>query len=144
MKPLLNMSLRRGVLLLMIASSTVIGGTSAVVKIATEHLLYRDATSAARNWARLLAESVTDLEQIAAGEQPSNASMMFFRWAQKAGQVFRYEIYNREGYSQLVSDHGVTQVNLSQFSADAVRSLTENAPVVDVSEGSSADRPSFF
>ncbi|HSV22663.1 MAG TPA: hypothetical protein VLJ17_06500, partial [Xanthobacteraceae bacterium] len=65
MKPLLNMSLRRGVLLLMIASSTVIGGTSAVVKIATEHLLYRDATSTAQNWARLLAESVSDLEQIA-------------------------------------------------------------------------------
>ena len=144
MKSLLNMSVQRGVIFLAIAFCILVGGTSAVVKVATEHLLYRDATSTARNWARLLAESVTDLEQIAAGEQPSNASMMFFRWAQKAGQVFRYEIYNREGYSQLVSDHGVKQVNLSQFSAEAVRSLAENAPVVDVSEGTSPDRPSFF
>ena len=144
MKPLLNISLQRGVILLAIAFCIVVGGTSAVVKVATEHLLYRDATSAARNWARLLAESVNDLEQIAAGEQPSNSSMTFFRWAQKAGQVFRYEIYNREGYSQLVSEHGVKQVDLSKFSADAARSLAINAPIVDVREGTSPDRPSFF
>jgi len=144
MKPLLNMSLRRGVVLLAFAFCVMVGGTSAVVKVATEHLLYRDATSTAGNWARLLAESVNDLEQIAAGEQPSNASMTFFKWAQKAGQVFRYEIYNREGYSQLVSEHGVKQVDLSKFSADAVRSLATNAPVVDVQEGTSPDRPSFF
>jgi diguanylate cyclase (GGDEF)-like protein len=144
MKPLLNMSLRRGVVLLAFAFCVVVGGTSAVVKVATEHLLYRDATSTARNWARLLAESVNDLEQIAAGEQPSNASMTFFKWAQKAGQVFRYEIYNREGYSQLVSERGVKQEDLSKFSADAVRSLATNTPIVDVREGTSADRPSFF
>jgi diguanylate cyclase (GGDEF)-like protein len=144
MKLLLNMSVRLGVILLVIAFCIVVGGTSAIVKVATEHLLYRDATSTAQNWARLLAESVNDLEQIAAGEQPSNASMTFFRWAQKAGQVFRYEIYNREGYSQLVSDHGVKQVDISQFSADAVRSLAINAPIVDVKEVTSLDRPSFF
>src|SRR5712672_2380276 len=107
MKSLLNMSLKRGVILLATAFCIVVGGTTAVVKVATEHLLYRDATSTARNWARLLAESVIDLEQIAAGEQPSTASMTFFRWAQNAGQVFRYEIYNLEGYSPLVSEHGV-------------------------------------
>src|ERR1700730_4563721 len=119
MKSLLNMSVQGGVGFLAIAFCILVGGTSAVIKVATEHLLYRDATSAARNWARLLAESVNDLEQIAAGEPPSNSSMTFFRWAQKAGQVFRYEIYNREGYSQLVSEHGVKQVDLSKFSADA-------------------------
>ena len=48
--------------------------------------------------------------------------MTFFEWAQKAGKVFRYEIYNREGYSQLHVRNGVTQVNMSEFSADAVRS----------------------
>jgi diguanylate cyclase (GGDEF)-like protein len=144
MRSLLNMSLKRGVIFLAIAFCIVVGGTTAVVKVATEHLLYRDATSTARNWARLLAESVNDLEQIAAGEQPSNASMTFFRWAQNAGQVFRYEIYNREGYSQLVSDRGVKQVDLSKFSADAVRSLAINAPIVDVRESTSPDRPSFF
>jgi hypothetical protein len=139
-----NISSPRGIALLMLAFCVMVGGTSAVVKVATEHLLYQDATSTAGNWARLLAESVNDLEEIAAGEQPSNASMTFFKWAQRAGQVFRYEIYNREGYSQLVSEHGVNQVNLSTFSADAVRSLAINGPVVDVSEGRPPGRPSFF
>jgi hypothetical protein len=92
MNSLLNISLQRGVVFLFIALCVVVGGTWTIVKIATEHLLYQDATSTARNWAQLLGESVNDLEQIAAGEQPSNASMMFFQWAQKAGQVFRYEI----------------------------------------------------
>jgi diguanylate cyclase (GGDEF)-like protein len=144
MKPPFNMSVQRGVIFLTVAFCILVGGTTAVIKVATEHLLYRDATSTAGNWARLLGESVDDLEQIAAGEQPSNASMTFFRWAQRAGQVFRYEIYNREGYSQLVSEHGVKQVGLSEFSADAVRSLASNAPVVDVQEGTPPDRPSFF
>jgi diguanylate cyclase (GGDEF)-like protein len=144
MKLLRNISAPRGIALLTFAVCIVVGGTSAVVKVATEHLLYQDATSTAGNWARLLAESVNDIEQIAAGEQPSNASMTFFTWAQRSGQVFRYEIYNREGYSQLVSEDGVKQVNLSTFSADAVRSLTINGPVVDVSEGKRPGRPSFF
>ena len=81
---------------------------------------------------------MTDLEQIAAGEKPTRASMTLFEWAQKAGQVFRYEIYNREGYSQLVSDRGVTQVNLSTFSAEAVRALATNGPIVDVRAGTGA------
>jgi diguanylate cyclase (GGDEF)-like protein len=138
------MSVRRGIVALVIALAIIVGGTWGAVKIATDYLLYKDATSSAHNWARLLADSVGDLEQIAAGEQPSNASMTFFRWAQNAGQVFRYEIYNREGYSQLVSEHGVTQVNLSQYSADAVRALASNQPVVDVREAQLPNRPSFF
>ena len=70
--------------------------------------------------------------------------MTLFEWAQKAGQVFRYEIYNREGYSQLVSDHGVTQVNLSTFSPEAVRALATNGPIVEVRSGTLAGRPKFY
>src|SRR3972149_10749695 len=95
---------QRNIGILVVALGVVIGGTWGAVKYTTDYLLYQNATSAARNWARLLADSVTDLEQIAAGELPSSASMTFFEWAQKGGQVFRYEMYNRQGYSQLVSE----------------------------------------
>ena len=108
MKLLTNISLRHGVTMLVAALGLLIGGILIGTKVTTDYLLFEDATSTARNWARVLAETVTDLEQIAAGEEPTKASMTLFEWAQKAGQVFRYEIYNREGYSQLVSDHGVT------------------------------------
>jgi diguanylate cyclase (GGDEF)-like protein len=136
--------LRRNIAMLAVALSMVLGGTWAAVKITTDHMLYQSATETAQNWGRLLAESVTDLEQIAAGELPSRASMTFFEWAQKAGKVFRYEIYNRQGYSQLQSENGVALVNLSEFSADALRSLAADTPVVDVLEADTPDRPSFY
>ena len=138
MKLLANISLRLGVTVLMTALCLLIGGIWVGTKVTTDYLLYKNATATASNWAHLLAETVTDLEQIAAGEKPTRASMTLFEWAQKAGQVFRYEIYNPEGYSQLVSDHKVTQVNLSTFSAEAVRALATNRPIVDVRAGARA------
>jgi diguanylate cyclase (GGDEF)-like protein len=144
MKLLADISLRRGVAMLVTALCLLIGGILVGTKVTTDYLLFKDATATARNWARLLAETVTDLEQIAAGEEPTKASMTLFEWAQKAGQVFRYEIYNREGYSQLVSDHGVTQVNLSTFSPEAVRALATNGPIVDVRAGTVAGKPKFY
>src|SRR5580698_5200382 len=144
MKLLANISLRNGVAMMVTALALLIGGILGGTKVTTDYLLFEDATSRASDWARLLAETVTDLEQIAAGEQPSKAAMTLFEWAQKAGRVFRYEIYNREGYSQLVSDHGVTQVNLSTFSAEAVRALTTNEAVVDVRQATLAGKPQFY
>jgi diguanylate cyclase (GGDEF)-like protein len=144
MRLLANISLRYGVIMLVTALCVLVGGILVGTKITTDYLLYKDATSTAHNWARLLVETVTDLEQIAGGEKPTRASMTLFEWAQKAGQVFRYEIYNREGYSQLVSDHGVTQVNLSTFSAEAVRALTTNEAVVDVRQATLAGKPQFY
>src|SRR6204780_3513900 len=144
MKFLTNISLRNGVAMLVTALCLLIGGILVGTKVTTDYLLFEDATSRARDWARLLAETVTDLEQIAAGEQPTKASMTLFEWAQKAGRVFRYEIYNREGYSQLVSDRGVTQVNLSTFSPEAVRALATNGPIVEVRSNTQPGRPKFY
>ena len=77
MKALANVSLllRIGTLVV----SLGIFGTWMIAKFTTDHLLYQNATSTAQGWARYLAESVADLEQIAAGEQPSAASMAFFQ-----------------------------------------------------------------
>ena len=123
----------------------MIGGTGLIVKVTTDYLLYQEATSTARSWARYIAESVSDLEEIAAGEQPSAASIAFFQATRKAGQVFRWMIFNQEGYSQLVAGRdAVALVNLSEFSADAARSVRLKQPIVDVTDGKSADLPSFF
>src|ERR1700727_1095595 len=135
----------RNVGLVVVVFGILVGGTWATVRITTNHLLYQDATSNARSWALYLAENVADLEQIASGEQPSAASMAFFESARRAGQVFRYEIFNREGYSQLISKDGmIALVELSEFSNDAVRSLQTAQPVVDVREGRSPDLPAFY
>src|SRR5580704_899512 len=86
MRLLANISLRHGVTMLVMALSLLIGGIWVGTKITTNYLLYKDATEAARDWAQLLAETVPDLEQIAAGESPTKASMTLFEWAQKAGR----------------------------------------------------------
>jgi diguanylate cyclase (GGDEF)-like protein len=130
---------------LLIALIILIGVIITGVKRNTDYLLYRDATTIARNWAQYLTENVTDLGQIASGEQPSAASLAFFRVAQKPGSVFRYEIFNVNGYSMLVSDHdGDVLPDLSEYSADAARSSATGGPVVDAKEGRTPDLPSFF
>jgi diguanylate cyclase (GGDEF)-like protein len=138
-------SLQRSIVTLGIVFSVLTVGTWLSVKIATDYLLYQEATSTARDWAQYVSEGVADLEYIAAGEQPSAASMIFFRGARKAGKVFRYEIFNSEGYSQLLADRdAIAPVNLSEFSAEAARSAKSGRAVVDVREGNSAGLPSFF
>ena len=145
MQSLATMSVQRNIAIFVLVLAILVGGTWATVKLATEHLLYQDATSTARNWARYLAESVTDLEQIAAGERPSAASMAFFQGTLKAGQVFRYEIFNRQGYSQLVADHEkIGFVELSEYSTDAARSMRMRQPQVDAKKGETPGWPVFF
>jgi diguanylate cyclase (GGDEF)-like protein len=145
MLSLARISIQRNVGVIVVVLGILVGGTWAAVKITTDYLLYQDATSVARHWAQYLAESVTDLEQIAAGEQPSAASMAFFEGARRSSQVFRYEILNRSGYAQLVSDHNkIALVDLSEFNALAARSISLGQPVVDAKEGKSVDLPSYF
>jgi diguanylate cyclase (GGDEF)-like protein len=140
-----KISIGRNIGTLVIVLGVLIGGTWAIVKFTTDSLLYQEATSTAQHWAQSLAVSVSDLEQIAAGEQPSTASMTFFKATQKTGEVFRYEIFNREGYSQLVSDYeNIGLVNLSEYSAQAARSASSKLPVVDTLNGISPGQPSFY
>ena len=123
----------------------LLGGTWAVVNATTGHLLYENATSTARSWAQYLASNATDLEQIAGGERPSIESMAFFQHSQKSDQVFRYEIYDRQGFSLLVSDHNkVALVEISEFSPDAERAAKTGQAVVGTRDGVGPDQPSFF
>jgi diguanylate cyclase (GGDEF)-like protein len=138
------MSVQRTIAVVAGVLLALVTGTFMTVKLTTDHLLYQDATATARDWARYVAQNVTDLEAIARGEQPSSASMAFFRGAQSVGLVFRYEIFNREGYSQLVSDrHGTALVDLSEFNA-AAASAARSREVVAVKEGDGSEWPSFF
>jgi diguanylate cyclase (GGDEF)-like protein len=128
-----------------IVLAILVGGTWTTVRVTTDNLLYQNATSTARSWATFLAASVADLEQIAGGEQPSAASMAFFQSARKSGEVFRYEIFNRDGYSQLVSERDkIAFVDVSEYSAEAARSVTAKMPIVNVQESTSIDRPTSF
>jgi diguanylate cyclase (GGDEF)-like protein len=143
--PTRSTSIGRNVALIVAVLLMMIGGTLAAVKITTDYLLYQRATSDARSWAGFMAKSIADLEPIAAGELPSAASMSFFQWAQKSDQVFRYEIFNREGYSQLMADHNkIVLLTLSEYSAAAANAGRTGRPVVEAMEGNLPDLPSFY
>lgn len=140
-----EISFRRGVWLFLVIIAVLIGGTCATIKITTDRLLNHDAEDNARDWAYLLSANVNDLEQIAAGEQPSKQSVSYFDAARKVGHVFRYVIYNREGYSQLVADQGgLTFVDISVFSADAAAAIRTGGPVIDTKSTVAENAPKYF
>ena len=125
--------------------AVLVGGTWTAVKVTTDSLLYQNAASTARGWATFLAASVIDLEEIADGEQPSAASIVFLQSLRNSGEVFRYEIFNREGYSQLISERNkIAFVDVAEHSDEAARAVTTRKPIVDVQEGNSADLPTLF
>ena len=145
MSYLSDMSLRRGLGLLVVIVALLVGGAWATISIAAHHLLERDAEDNARDWVNILAANVTDLEKIAAGEQPSSQSLAFFEATRTAGHVFRYVVYNRDGYSQLVADaRGVSFIDVSTLSETAARAIKTGATVVDTETAASADLPEYF
>jgi diguanylate cyclase (GGDEF)-like protein len=142
---LTTISFRRAIGLFVAILAILAAGTWITVKVTTDHLIDTDATANARDWANFVAANVTDLEQIANGEQPSSASLSFFEATRKAGQVYRYLIFNREGYSQLVSDSNrIALVDLSEFSAEAARAGKLGIPVVNIKTGAGPNQPAHF
>ncbi|HLH87426.1 MAG TPA: EAL domain-containing protein [Xanthobacteraceae bacterium] len=139
------MTFRRTALLIALVLVVLIGGSLAIVKYTTDYLLHQHAMGIAQRWARLLTDNVSDLEQIAEGQQPSSKSMAFFDWSVHEGSLHRYEIFNREGYSQLVADHRQTAlVDVSEFqprAAAAARTATTSAAV---KEGDGHHLPAFY
>jgi diguanylate cyclase (GGDEF)-like protein len=142
---LADISFRRALGLLALALGILLGGTWLTAKVLTDHLLNSDAEQTAFEWAGYLAGNVPDLAQIASGEQPSTASMAFFQATRKAGHVYRYVIFNKEGYSQLISDRTrIAPVDISEFSAQAALAAKSREPVVDVNRSSDSSQPAYY
>ena len=143
-----DISLRRAASLFMLVLGVLVGGTWATIKITAEQVLNRDARETASEWANFLAANIADLKQIADGEQPSRQSLAFFEAARAAGHVFRYTIYNPQGYSQLVADaHGVSFVDISILSPEAIEAVRDDLPVADMKSAessASSDVPRYF
>jgi diguanylate cyclase (GGDEF)-like protein len=140
-----NILVRRFIILFGCVLAILAAGTWLTVKIATDSLVDKYVTVTATDWSRFLAENVTDLREIAAGEQPSVASMAFFKSTQKSGKVFRYIIFDRQGYSQLVADPDkIAPVDLSEYSPEAKRAISQGLPVVDIKREKSPNFPTIF
>jgi diguanylate cyclase (GGDEF)-like protein len=140
-----NISLRWAIGLIIPVLFVLLAGTWLTAKSLTDDLLKKEATEDARAWAEFLAANVPDLEQIAAGELPSATSLSFFEATNKTGQVLRYVIYNRDGYSQVVSDHlHLAAVDHSEFELQAANAAKIGQPIVDIRRGADDKQPAYF
>ena len=145
MRYLSEISLKRMTWLFVVVALLLVGGTWATISITTDHLLDQDAEDNARDWANLLAANITDLEQIAAGEQPSKQSIASFETLRTIGHVFRYVIYNREGYSQLKAERGgVSFVDFSSLDPNAAEAIRTGAPVIKTTKRNSDNLSGYF
>ncbi len=130
--------------LMVVVLVLLVSGTWLTVKVTTDHLLYQNATRTAQNWAEYLAANMSDLEQIAAGETPSSESIAFLNATRKSGEVSRYTIYNRYGYSILVADQDkVSPVSLSEYNAAAANAIKEDHPIVGVENEVTSDQHAY-
>jgi diguanylate cyclase (GGDEF)-like protein len=140
-----NISMRWAIGLIIPVLFVLLAGTWLTAKSLTDDLLKEEATEDARAWAEFLAANVPDLEQIAAGELPSATSLTFFEATNKTGQVLRYVIYNRDGYSQVVSDHlHLAAVDHSEFELQAANAAKIGRPIVDIRRGADDKQPAYF
>src|ERR1700691_1942455 len=120
-------------------------GVGLVLKKTVDYLLYWDATAAAESWARYVAEHVTDIEDIAAGEEPSAESMAFLIRTQQIRYVFGFEIINSFGNVQIISDGSkISSVHGTLHSDAAARAVTLGEPIISVNEGTPPVRPKIY
>lgn len=121
------------------------GGVGVVLKQTVDYLLYWDATAAAESWAKYVAENVTDIEEIADGQQPSAESMAFFIRTQQIRYVFGFEIINLYGNVQLTSDGSkISNIHSAVHNDTAARAARSGRPIISVKEGTPPVRPEYY
>ncbi len=144
---LLRLLARFKTFILLSALVAVIGvaGIAFTLRTTVNYLLYWDATAAAESWARYVVENVDDIEDIAAGKQPSADSMSFFIRTQQIRNVFGFEITDLSGNVQLISDGAkITSVGGATHDDIAARAGKSAQPIVAVKEGTPPLRPLHY
>jgi diguanylate cyclase (GGDEF)-like protein len=123
----------------------VVFGVGVILKATVDYLLYWDATASAESWARYVAENVTDIEEIANGEQPSADSMAFLIRTQQIRTVFGFEIINLYGNVQLTSDGSkISNIHGAVHSDTAAEAFKLGRPIISVKEGTPPVRPGYY
>src|SRR5688572_25802725 len=133
-----------------IAGVTILlaAGTYWIATSTVDRMVRKDAETAAFNWARYLADNLTDIEQIAAGGVPSPASAAFIERARIVGQVFRFKLFDPDGRLALVSDElgkkWDNEPSLAVHNPPAAAVALTGRPHTEVKLGTPPKRPPLY
>lgn len=115
---------------------------------AREQLLHQRAVSEARTWGEHLLANVEDLADVIAGQEPSAESLRLLEQTRRAGDVFRYKVFDRQGIVRHVSEGGkwddLHARSKGEFSAVALQVVESLVPVIEARRGNGISRPFFF
>jgi diguanylate cyclase (GGDEF)-like protein len=97
------------------------------------HLVNSESAHRAEAWAQSLMSQVGDLQEIVAGEDPSEDSIMFMEQARTIGDVWQYMLFDKSGKLVLVSSQlgrsNTFDKSLSDFGFELAK-FTENGRAI--------------
>jgi diguanylate cyclase (GGDEF)-like protein len=136
-------------LVLIAAAITVFSaGGWATAKLTVDALLHIEAVSAARVAGNFVSNNISDWEQIAAGQQPSAATLAVFEQARQVSRMFGYRVFDADGNLRLRSggaDNDTDRARLDRHNPQAASAIFAGKTVVEMREKSPAKgRPAFW
>ncbi|MGI9382909.1 MAG: putative bifunctional diguanylate cyclase/phosphodiesterase [Methyloligellaceae bacterium] len=138
----------RTVSLLFAGLIVLVCSTYYVLDYTVDRLVMKDAETEAYGWADYLAKNLTDIEQITAGAEPSQASRTFIENARSIGDVFLFKLFDPEGRLRLISDEldkgRSDNPNLAKHNPRAAQVLATGQAHTAVKEGKRPKRRPLY
>src|SRR5690606_31061657 len=107
-----------------------------------------DAENEAKGWSSYLMETLPRLDDLVATGRPDEVQLAIIRTAEKVGDVFRFKLFDRDGYMTLVSDelaYASESPSDREHSRTAAAVLATGVAEVSLKDGvGKANRPPLF
>lgn len=141
------MNFSRSAALVVVGGIFVLGAGYHLARTAIESTLRDDAIVTARSWGEYLGNALDDIENIAAGGPPSQASRHLLLTSQAIGDVFRYKIFDPDGRLVLISDdpqYAPVESRLSEHNPTAAAVIATAQPHLEFKTGDGVRRPLHY
>lgn len=124
------------------------GATYFIISGAVERQIQIAAEQTAEDWADYFAEKITDIEEITAGRQPNPKSIALIEELMETSKVFRFKIFDAEGYLTYISDDGHEPANyvprLESHNEKAEQAVASGESFTKVATGTPPERPMLY
>ncbi|MDQ0325403.1 diguanylate cyclase (GGDEF)-like protein [Rhodopseudomonas julia] len=113
-----------------------------------ERGLQLNAANTTSAWAKYMTASVADLEEIAAGAEPSPETIATLNRMREAARVFRVKLFGPDGKLRMILDDrelsDVDKASLAQHNPEAAAAAAGGAMRIEVAHGTPPERPAYY